>query len=128
MATFISSFNYKKTMKKLLCGCGKNKNHGEKKNITNENLLTFIHIEKPRTLNRAAKQKRPVNSKKLELASSGVKNKLYNLLPTCLRKDTSFSQTPHLSNECTNTGACRDCNYPAETVFMELHSITIITR
>lgn len=117
----------KKQWRNCLVGVKKTKIM-KKKNITNENLLTFIHIEKPRTLNRAAKQKRPVNSKKLELASSGVKNKLYNLLPTCLRKDTSFSQTPHLSNECTNTGACRDCNYPAETVFMELRSITIITR
>lgn len=43
-------------MKKLLCGCGKDKNYGEK-NITNDNLLRLIHIEKQRTLNRAAKQK-----------------------------------------------------------------------
>lgn len=57
MATFISSFNYKKNNEEIALWVWKKQKSWRKKNITNENLLTFIHIEKPRTLNRAAKQK-----------------------------------------------------------------------
>lgn len=67
-----------------------------------------------------------MNGKKLELARPEAKTKFYNLLPMCPRKDTSFPQTPHLSNECTNTEVHSDYKYPAEIVFVELNSITII--
>lgn len=50
--------------------------------------MRLVNTENP-AVRRAAKRKQTAKSKKLEQARPGVKNKLYNLLPTCPRKGTS---------------------------------------